>query len=314
MQQILVPLDGSVYVEAVVPYAALLARTTRAAITLTNVVAPAVHLHPWPEPTPRSARQAWEHNACVQAHTYLGQIAQRIGPHIPLVRRDVLVAEDVAAKIVAQAQAPDVALIAMTTHGRGGLNQWMVGSVAHKVLQGASVPLLLVRGNDTPPSSAPEPALRTILVPLDGSPFAEQALTVARSLAQANRAGLLLLAAVPPVDDIGLALGGIKPLWALADNHALEEDAQAYLDRVAGQLRADGFEVCTHCVAARPADAIVSSGTAQQADLIVMTTHGRTGLRRLWLGSVAHKVVHTAHTPVLLVRGQPAAGEQAAPP
>ncbi len=311
MQQIIVPLDGSALAETIMPYAASFARATGAAVMLVMVVTPTHTLHPWPEPTPSSVRREWERAERDQADAYLQGVAQRWAAPDLLVHWEVLIAENIAEQIVRHACTPNVTLIAMTTHGRSGWSEWAFGSIAQKVLHGAPVPLLLLRAR-TPSAMPTTPSLRTILVPLDGSTFAEQALPRAQQLAHASGATLLLVAAVPPAGDMGLALAGVEPMWMLADSYATDEREKAYLSEIAQRVRATGITVHTRCVWNAPATAILDTNTDAGVDLVVMTTHGRTGVQRLWLGSVAHMVMHAADVPVLLVRAQAASAEEKA--
>ena len=140
---------------------------------------------------------------------------------------------------------------------------------------------------------------RSILVPLDGSAFSEQALTVARSIARATDAKLTLVRAWDPSSyrfDSELA-----PPFLDAEAHD-RAVATKYLDAVASRLRSAGETANVSVVAGRAADAIRECATMIAADLIVMTTHGLTGWSRAWLGSVADAVVRTVSIPVLLWR------------
>ncbi len=310
MQQIIVPLDGSALAETILPYAALWARTTGAALTLVRLVAPTHTLHPWPEPTPLRARQEWERAECDQADAYLQGVAQCWAAPDLLIHWEVLTGEHIAEQIVTRAQAPDTAMIAMTTHGRSGWRRWMFGSIAHQVVQRAPVPLLLLRAHCTPARRGETPSLRTMVVPLDGSDVAEQALPLAEALAEAAHAEITLVTALPAVDDIGLATGGIEPMWMLADNYAMSQRQEAYLKKLAQRLQVNGRHVRTRCMVDAPAHAILDTRSARAADLVVMTTHGRSGLGEVVLGSVAQQVVNAADVPVLLVRAHPASAEQ----
>jgi nucleotide-binding universal stress UspA family protein len=104
-------------------------------------------------------------------------------------------------------------MIAMATHGRSGLGRWLLGSVAEKVLQAVPRPLLLVRAREFIPAIPIDVSYRRILVPLDGSPFAEQALGQAQAIAAATGATLMLVTVVPMLDDAALAEVGVVPAW-----------------------------------------------------------------------------------------------------
>ena len=141
---------------------------------------------------------------------------------------------------------------------------------------------------------------RAILVPLDGSPFAEQALPVAVSIAKALHAKISIVRAWDPSS---YRFGSeLTPPYLDAEAHD-RLVAGEYLDGTAARLRStDGIDADVAVVAGRAADAIRERATAIGADLIVMTTHGLTGWSRAWLGSVADAVVRAVATPVLLCR------------
>lgn len=135
--------------------------------------------------------------------------------------------------------------------------------------------------------------IRTILVPLDGSPQAESVLPAACRLARAAHATLLL---------IRVAQAGPSFIdGAYAEIEAVTV-ARRYLDRVAQNLSARGLVVRTDVFVHDPANAIATAALVHGADLIAMCTHGRSGLGRLLLGSVAEAVLHESDVPVLLVR------------
>jgi len=283
-RRILVPLDGSVTAEAVLPYATSLARAADASLLLLRIVTPGEIGQSlfWKTTIPAELRREWTEEALTRANVYLASVAERLRARDLHVVFDVQPADDAATAIVARAEhESEVRLIAMTTHGYGGALRWAFGSVAAKVLHATPTPLLIVRSNGGEHPSVTEVTYRTICVPLDGSPLAEQALATAQPIA-ARIGATLLLVCVVTGDDIA--------------------EARKYLEGVAQRLRADRFNVQSHVVEGIPADQIVYVAQTDHADLIVMATHGRTGLRQIWLGSVASKVVHRSELPVLLVR------------
>ena len=152
---------------------------------------------------------------------------------------------------------------------------------------------------------SPEPGGSQLLVPLDGSAFAEAALPHATELARAFGGSILLLyVVVPPYvpyTEMPAAPAGAAEVANMIVEEALEK-AERYLADVSERLRRDGLPVQTAVCKGSPADTILRQALVVNARLIVMATHGRSGLRRLLLGSVAHEVVHRALLPVLLVR------------
>ncbi len=136
--------------------------------------------------------------------------------------------------------------------------------------------------------------LRSILVPLDRSPLAEQALGQAAAIARASTGHLDLVLVHQPLPFAGFS----DAPW----NGQAHDDEQVYLDAVAAELQADGISVTSAVMSGDPVDLICRRAVDVNADLIVMTSHGRTGLSRFWLGSVADGVLRTSSVPVLLLR------------
>lgn len=184
----------------------------------------------------------------------------------------------------------------MTTHGYGGFERFWLGSVADTLVRIAGVPLLLHRphGGETVPFAG-----RTILVPLDGSPFAEQILPAASWLARALSAHVHLLRVVapPPHPDDTPAPDSL--------GDSARADAERYLRQVSLGMAEQGCHVEAHGVEqAQPARAILDFAEQHRVDLIAMTTHGRGDVQRLLLGSVSDKVLRSAAVPLLLYRPQ----------
>jgi nucleotide-binding universal stress UspA family protein len=142
-----------------------------------------------------------------------------------------------------------------------------------------------------------------ILVPLDGSPLAEQVLPHVRALAAAGeRPKITLLRAVPrEYPDI---VEGETSNEVVNPMERLLGDARSYLDRTAWPLRNEGLEVAAEVVVRQPADAIVEFANREKVDLIAMATHGRGGVGRWVFGSVTQKIMHLTPAPMLVVRPQ----------
>jgi nucleotide-binding universal stress UspA family protein len=195
-------------------------------------------------------------------------------------------------------------LVVMTTHGRGPLSRFWLGSVADGLVRQLSVPLLLVRPKEGPVDLDAEVRLRRFLIPLDGSAHAEAILEPALALGEASGAAYTLLRVVGPVPVVGYDVFGYAPAGtdvALAEQ--LRQQAAAYLDRVAGRLCERGLEVRNHVVVnPSTAGAILTAADPRLADLVALETHGRGGPARLLLGSVADKVVRGAAAAVLVHR------------
>jgi nucleotide-binding universal stress UspA family protein len=212
---------------------------------------------------------------------------------------------DAAAGIIAAAEHAN--LIVMATEGRSATGRLLFGSVADRVSRHTATPVLMIRAGDDEDAAVTAPA--RIVVPLDGSEVAAHALPLAPSLAASLDLPLHLLRAVG-YDEIRAAIkeareAGTRPAGESAD--ATWDDARvaatgvanAYLAQVAEPLAASGQEIQAEVLDGDPAFALLWNTGAE--DLVVMTSHGQSGLRRWLLGSVAEKLVREGKGPVLLV-------------
>jgi nucleotide-binding universal stress UspA family protein len=145
-----------------------------------------------------------------------------------------------------------------------------------------------------------------ILVALDGSELAEAVLPQAEGLARATGATLLLVRAVNVPATVVAATAGdtgmVSPEFLDEAIQGEEEEARTYLTTVAQRLQARGLQVSWEVVEGEPSQALIDAARRHNCDLIAIATHGRTGLPRAVLGSVADRVVRESHLPVLLVR------------
>jgi nucleotide-binding universal stress UspA family protein len=149
--------------------------------------------------------------------------------------------------------------------------------------------------------------LRRVMVPLDGSPLSQQALGIAAGIARREGAALHLVTVIAPLGT--LPTGGEGFAHDYAVEQALHEGFRRYLDERAGAVRRQepGVPVTGSVLDGRVAGTLARYARDEDIDLIVMTTHGWGGLKRLWLGSVAQALVHRAHCPTLLMRPSDAA-------
>jgi nucleotide-binding universal stress UspA family protein len=195
-----------------------------------------------------------------------------------------------ATRIVQAArQEPHVSLIAMATHGRDGLPRAVFGSIAEEVLRNVAVPVLLVR--DSQPTAPALTAGCTILVPLDGSAFARQALGAAQMLGRACGGTLLLMTAVSDREPAQPGATPQAPSW----RH------EAHRRETARQLEAGGTHVSIQVLQGKPGEALITQAGSAGAALIVMATHGRSGIDKMHWGSVALEVLRRAPAPVVML-------------
>lgn len=296
--RIVVPLDGSPLAEHALPTAQRLAQASRAALRLVLVHQP-VPVSALP-PDVAGTAAGYDRYARAMEQTYLRDVASRIRETTGLMVTSVVRDGPAAAAIAAEATEFAADLVVMTTHGRGAVSRFWMGSVADELVRTLEIPVLLAREGTADGRSLP----RKILVPLDGSSRSEMALDYAARMARLSGGSIELLQVVPPV--VPLVLDGSPMTPAVVpplDNELFTTSAAEYLDTRAAWLRADGIEVAVAVVSdSSPARAIVETAEREAVDLIAIATHGAGGLRRLVLGSVTDKVLRASQRPLLVFR------------
>jgi len=299
-RSLLVPLDGSAYGEHALPLALSIARRAGALVNLVQVHVPFTVMF-----ADSIAPGTYEAEAKVMEHerAYLDEVVKRLATVSPIRVTSALLEGPVVAETLSGHSANAGAdLIVMTTHGRGPLSRFWLGNVADEMVRRATTPILLVRPQEKALDLASEPVMRHILIPLDGSALAELVLAPAGALGSLMQFEYTLVRVYgPEIDLVPLSyegLGGFKP-----GEEELRVEAQDYLNRVAERLKGKGLKVQTQVVLGQhPASSILDMGQSLSVDLIALETHGRRGLPRLLLGSVADKVIRGASTPVLVHR------------
>lgn len=284
--QILVPLDSSNFSEQILPYAWFFADVFKIPVVLLHVADPAARPPFWPEAT---------------GEAYLKEVAEKhfassVGVTI---NSAVGTPEEV---ILDSARSDPSCLIAMATRGVSGMRRWLIGSVASKVARAAANPVLLIRPGEV--ADRPTPVkLNTVFVPLDGSGLAEKALPHARALAKAAPVEIHLVRAYQLPAEAHMVADGVIAQGAAQYREELRREAQAYLDGKVAGLCAEGLErVSATVVEGDAAGEIIDFARRTPNNLVIMSSHGRSGIRRWVLGSVAEKVVQYSQDPVLLVR------------
>jgi len=285
---ILLPLDGSALADRARPYAVALARRTGGRIVLMEAVALKTLPH---EPTTNADMKVMD-----KADKFLTDVeADLIAQGINAQHHELF--EEPAEAILDAAVRYSVDLVVMATHGRSGIGRMLYGSVADQVLREAEVPVLLVPAhiNHAWPSDQP----LNILVPLDGSPLAEEALASALLLSEAFPAKIHLLRVVEPP---AYPLYGDGYAYIPYDEEADLSEARRYIEDRAATLRGRGLDVSATVLVGTAGRTIEAYARDETVDVIAMATHGLSGVGRLVLGSVATDVLRRGIAPVLLVR------------
>ncbi len=294
-QSILVPLDGSRLAESALPAAVYIARTFGASVTLFHVME---------RGAPQEVHGEHHLTDADEAATYLAEAARGAFPSDTAVERHVHIAEvqDVARSIAEHAVELGSDLIVMCTHGHGGLRGWMFGSIAQQVAGLGTTPILLVQpdGSDT----ARTYSCRRIVVALDGNPEHEGGLTLAAGLAKVCGAQLRLVMAVHVFDTLSGEEAATAKMLPRATGALLDlaaQDAKRYLSRHVAALRAAGLSAAAEVRRGSPPARIVELAERAGADLIVLGTHGKTGMDAFWSGSVTPDIAKRSPVSLLLV-------------
>ena len=281
---IVVPVDGSSLAEGAIPYALALAERTQSQVRFVLV-----HPGQYPPLLIDSAR------------VYLAELTERFRTRMGASLTSIILNGPAASSLVQHVRDIGADLVVMTTHGRSGIERAWLGSVADEVIRSAEVPVIVLR----PRTDGTFPAfdLREILVPLDGSALAETAIGPAAVLAKLWDAEMSLVQMVYPVlftPDAVLPFAGAYDEEVTAREWELAKD---YVRDLSGTLRTKGIRASgTALVASRPvAESLIDLAQPARVSLVALATHGRGGLRRLVLGSVADKVVRGAQVPILVI-------------
>ncbi len=261
ISKVLVPLDGSRTSEEVLPLVVKLLKSAEGTLVLLHAVTPSEYFS-----VTASQYVAQERR---RSAAYLGELAERIG-HNGVGVQERIVTGEASREIVAEARRARVDLIAMSSHGRSGIREWAFGSVAERVLRTTNVPVLVFRGD-----AAKFSTIRKILVALDGSEEALGVVSPAADLAASVGASVRLV-------HVGTRLPPSMPL------------AKKMLARL---------KVPFECRLLRgePAAAILRALEQEEADVLALTTTGKTKRDQIFFGSVAEEILKKCGRPLLVV-------------
>ena len=287
VKTILVPLDGSRLAERALPIAVTLARAAGSRLVLVHATCT----------IDESLNKEPPLDAAVERVQAAGVKAE------PLVCHPEC-AEQAGEAICEAARVSQADLIVMSTHGRSGLGRWLYGSVADDILRHATVPVLVA-----PPHlerSWPGDRPLRVLVPLDSSKLSEEVLESLRDLAGRLHLRLVLLRVMESVDFVkphGDECNVCRAARARGEDPDIEPvRVRWYVEKVASRLRGHGMDVESEMHIGHPTSIIAKVAAEREIDPIAMATHGRGGLERVVMGSVATETLRRATVPLLLVR------------
>ncbi len=288
-ERLLVPLDGSLLAENVLPYVEELARRLDSEVILLTACAPS-------EPLDRPLRAYLDRR--------VGEL-QSLG----LKASALIVHGDPAEEILTFAEQNAIGLIAMSAYGRSGISRWNLGSIASKVLQKSSAPVLLTRASSLEEALS-ERQMQRILVPLDGSPLAEQALPYVESLVRGSDSEIILLRVLETLEIPGYVEAFVEDAlemkegkdWKQRREQERQEAAKAYLSQLEEEIKGRGTKAREAVQVGKAAESILQYAEANSVSLIALSTHGRSGITRWVYGSVAARVIEGSTKPILLLR------------
>ncbi len=283
---VLVTLDGSDFAEQALPAAESICIAFNARLTLVSVLSKQPRFWPFGRSKEPGSRRR-------ETEAYLKAVAKRMQAKEIDTAYSVLRGPVVkSVNQLMQEQSIDMSIIC--THGRSGIQRWVLGSVATDLIQSVTEPVLII--HPAPEGPPPVPDFGKLLVALDGSEFAERVLPMVRASAMYGSVVLLLrVPEVPRPQRFGTMTEEIERLRAEA-----EAEASQYLEGIAAALRQEGIETHVLVAGSRPAEKIIQVAEVEDVDVIMLSTHGQGEMQGLLMGSVADRVVQQTHRPVLL--------------
>jgi nucleotide-binding universal stress UspA family protein len=289
-------MDGSKTAEAVLPYGRALARSLEIPVELLGVVDTSVLDN-------RVFGGSEDSEAIIAASIRSSEgYLKRIAKTFPADKVSCTVESGQPEDVIIEKAGSDATLTAMATHGRSGINRLLMGSVAEKVLRSATNPLILIRASEEADSEGLA-AVKSVVVPLDGSELAETVLSPVVQLANALKLEVILLRAYEVPMNTYAGMEDSYPVDYERIIGALKDEAKIYLESKVGELKRNGIEKVSFAISeGSGASEIVALGRRTPDNLIAMCTHGRSGIKRWVLGSVTEKVVRLCDDPVLIVR------------
>ncbi len=302
-QKILVPLDGSKTAETILPNVVRLARESKARVVLLTVDVPASASR---KAGPAKKDRGDFYNVLATLEKPDPQMKAYLDSSVNVLAEKgikataVTATGDAAEEILAYAAENGCDLIAMSTRGRSALHRGLMGSVTDAVVRASKVPVLAV-GPKSVKGKDLDGVIRRVAVPLDGSETAEAVLPHVEKLAQLLSLEVVLLRVVRMV---AWAYGGHErlPLDTTEIEASLEAEAKEYLETIEARLTAKGIRCRSEVMLGVPWDKIVSFAGNANDMMVAISTHGRSGIPRLVLGSVADMVIRSLETPALVVR------------
>jgi nucleotide-binding universal stress UspA family protein len=288
--KIIVPMDGSVTAEVALPYAIEFAGRTDSELVLIFV----------------KEQNDYRSEIILQAYldTLSGKAKEEAKQYLKepqtsgLKTRTLILTGNPAEEILKFTEKNPNSRLIMASHGQSGFStRWALGSVADKVTRASATPVTLIRAERDKPAIHAKGLLKTILAPVDGSKLAEATLPYIKEMARLSNATVIFLQVLQK------ELASYKMIEILIPEET-RKAVHAYLEHLVGDFQQEGISAKYEVWETRGdiAGEIVEYTEKNNVDLVIMATHGHSGLKRLVLGSVSNKVMREGNAPIMLVR------------
>lgn len=304
---ILVPLDGSLLAECVLPYAAAMARAFNAKIMLLRVL----DKNQSHESTQLFDLLNWQITK-TEAKLYLEKVAARLQKS-GLQTEETVLEGLVAETITEYAQSRRMKLIALSSHGRTGLSQWGISSVTQKIIFSAPTSVLIVRAHQPVmnEAEAKERLFGQILVPLDGSWRAENVLPMITLVARHHKSQIHIVHVVK-TPEMARHMPLVREDIELSNRIVARnrEEAIRYLDQMRSHSPLAGIEINTHLLTSdNAAAALHELVDREHIDMVALSAHGYSGNNQWPYGSMVNNFILYSKVPLLIVQDLPAREE-----
>jgi len=274
-EKILVPLDGSPLAEAALPGAEELAGRLGSEIILLSI------------------SESTEAEEYLKYQIYIECKVEEIRKHArkyldkstgkDITVTPVVVVGHPAEEVIRYANRKAIDIIVMTTHGSSGIKRWALGRMADKVVRATDRPVALIRARTPYSDIARKSITRKALVSLDGSEASEAVIPFIQEFAKRLQTQVTLIQVVPR-------------------SYRVFADAESYMEKVREHFQSKGITTNSIVRMGAAAEEIIKVADEIKTDIVAMSTHGRSGIGRWSIGSVADKVLRGGNTPVLLVK------------
>lgn len=306
--KVLVPLNDSETAPGILPYVSYLARSLQMPVVLMSAVDPLAVESSHQVVTSEVGGQSILSVATGAGRQFLRGFLESLKGEGIQVKGIVAVGDNPTREILQYARVKGCDLIAMATRDRNLLSQAIMGSVTNEVLRSAQVPVLAVSPEKNGVSPGQRVELSTILVPLDGSSFAEAVLPFVEQLSRKLSLEVVLVRVLQMRDIYHLPLGAPAPsdagspqMYAIAEEAAVEEITR-YLQDTAHRLTSKGINVRWELVRGDPAGSCIADLAQEFShNMIALASHGRSGVSRWVMGSVAEDLLRATGDPVLII-------------